>query len=55
MSDESLKILSYIVDGRLGGRKPDSAEWAAKAIDEGVDVISGQGTGMDAGACGPVR
>ena len=50
MSDESLKILSYIVDGRLGGRKPDSAEWAAKAIDEGVDVISGQGTGMDAGA-----
>lgn len=50
MSDKPLKILSYIVDGRLGGRKPESAEWAAKAIDEGVDVISGQGTGMDAGA-----
>jgi len=41
--------LSYIIDGRLGDRVPESGEWVVKAIEDGVDVISGQGTGMDAG------
>lgn len=44
-----LRVLSYIMDGRLGGRLPESTQWAVKAIEAGVDVISGQGTGMDAG------
>ncbi|MEX2194334.1 MAG: acyclic terpene utilization AtuA family protein [Thermoleophilaceae bacterium] len=44
-----LRVLSYIVDGRLGDRMPESTQWAVRAVEEGVDVISGQGTGMDAG------
>jgi hypothetical protein len=44
-----LRILSYIVDGRVGDRMPESSQCAVKAIEEGVDVISGQGTGMDGG------
>lgn len=33
----------------MGDRLPDSTEYVVKAIEDGVDVISGQGTGMDAG------
>lgn len=44
-----LRVLSYIVDGRVGDRMPESTACAVKEIEEGVDVISGQGTGMDAG------
>jgi hypothetical protein len=45
----AMKILSMVVDGRIGNRMPGFAEWAVKAIDDGVDVIAGQGTGMDGG------
>ena len=44
-----LRILSYIVDGRVGARLPDSTKYIVQAIEDGVDVIQGQGTGMDAG------
>jgi hypothetical protein len=44
-----MKILSYIVDGRVATRTPDSTKWALKALEDGVDVFQGQGTGMDLG------
>jgi len=44
-----VRILSYIIDGRVGSRLPESLEYALKAVEDGVDVISCQGTGMDAG------
>jgi hypothetical protein len=42
-------MLSFICDGRLGDRLPESSEAAVKVIEEGVDVVVGQGTGMDGG------
>lgn len=44
-----VQMLSYIVDGRIGGRSPKSVQNAVEAIEDGVDVVVGQGTGMDAG------
>jgi hypothetical protein len=45
----TLRLLSYVVDGRLTPRPPGSVDWTVRAIEEGVDVLAGQGTGMDAG------
>lgn len=45
-----LSILSYLVDGRIGARSEEAIQHAVNAIESGeVDVVSGQGTGMDAG------
>jgi hypothetical protein len=44
-----IRILSYICDGRVGDRTPESSENAVKVIEDGVDVVVGQGTGMDGG------
>jgi hypothetical protein len=45
-----LRVLSYIIDGRVGDRRPESTEWVVKTIEnEKLDVIAGQGTGMDQG------
>jgi hypothetical protein len=44
----TLKVLSYVCDGRLGLR-PHLRRVIEAALEEGVDVISGQGNGMDGG------
>ncbi len=44
-----MKVMSFIVDGRVGMRMPDTIEHAVKAIEEGVDVVTGQGNGTDSG------
>ncbi|MEX2194326.1 MAG: acyclic terpene utilization AtuA family protein [Thermoleophilaceae bacterium] len=44
-----MKTLSYVVDGRLGDRLPQTVDSVVRTIREGVDVVAGQGTGMDAG------
>lgn len=44
-----MRILSYVINGRQGMRGPEPFKHAVKAISEGVDVISAQGTGLDAG------
>jgi hypothetical protein len=44
-----IRVLSYICDGRVGDRTPESSENAVRVIEEGVDVVVGQGTGMDGG------
>ena len=46
---KELKVLSYVFDGRLGGRKPEVWQYACQAIDDGVDVVAAQGGGMDPG------
>jgi hypothetical protein len=43
-----LKVLAYVCDGRLGFR-PHLPATIERALAEGVDVISGQGNGMDGG------
>lgn len=43
------KVLSYIIDGRIPPRPKTSIEYAVRAIESGVDVLAGQGNGMDAG------
>jgi hypothetical protein len=43
------RILSWIVDGRLPPRPTESIERAVQSIEHGIDVLSGQGNGMDAG------
>ncbi len=45
----TIRLLSYVLDGRLGGRPSETFERAVEAIDGGVTVIAAQGTGMDAG------
>jgi hypothetical protein len=47
-SIEKLRILSYVCDGRTGARADLSAA-IQSGLAEGVDVISGQGNGMDNG------
>lgn len=44
-----IRLLSYICDGRVGDRTPESSENAVRVIEEGVDAVVGQGTGMDGG------
>lgn len=44
-----LKVMSFIVDGRVGMRMPETIDHAVKAIEAGVDVVSGQGNGTDSG------
>lgn len=38
-----------MIDGRLGDRLPEQVEATVRAIQAGVDVVAGQGNGMDAG------
>lgn len=46
----TVRILSYLVDGRIGARSKEAIGAAVDAIRRGdIDVVSGQGTGMDAG------
>ena len=43
-----LRVLSYVCDGRMGAR-PDLPRAIETGLSKGVDVISAQGNGMDAG------
>jgi hypothetical protein len=43
-----LRVLSYVCDGRVGAR-PELIEAVRSGIDQGADIISCQGNGMDMG------
>ncbi|MEA2683696.1 MAG: hypothetical protein QOK05_2024 [Chloroflexota bacterium] len=45
---ETIRVLSYVCDGRVGAR-PELAEAIRAGIADGADVVSAQGNGMDAG------
>jgi hypothetical protein len=38
-----------MIDGRIGHRPPGSADNAVRIIEEGIDLLAGQGNGMDGG------
>jgi hypothetical protein len=44
-----IRTLAYVVDGRVGDRLPESSQAMVDAIESGVDVVAGQGNGMDTG------
>lgn len=45
-----MRILSYMIDGRIGHRPPGAVENAVRIIEEeGIDLLAGQGNGMDGG------
>lgn len=46
---DSIRVLSYVSDGRLGLRPQLPASIRRAVVEECVDVISGQGNGMDGG------
>jgi Acyclic terpene utilisation family protein AtuA len=48
MTTPSIRVLSYVCDGRVGARA-ELPEAIRAAFRQGVDVISGQGNGMDMG------
>jgi Acyclic terpene utilisation family protein AtuA len=45
---DALRVLSYVCDGRTGARA-DLSRAIASGLEQGVDVISAQGNGMDNG------
>jgi hypothetical protein len=48
VADDRLRVLSYVCDGRTGAR-PELEESIRAGIEQGADVISAQGNGMDMG------